>query len=57
VYDHCPFCVRVRLAFGIKNVKFRLGEEGRKFELGERKLGERKGDGRGRRRVEGDKKG
>ncbi|GMH72941.1 hypothetical protein TrRE_jg9275 [Triparma retinervis] len=24
VYDHCPFCVRVRLAFGIKNVKFRL---------------------------------
>merc|ERR1719199_2220647 len=24
VYDHCPFCVRVRLAMGIKNVKFRL---------------------------------
>merc|ERR1719199_2248943 len=24
VYDHCPFCVRVRLAFGVKNVKFRL---------------------------------
>lgn len=22
VYDHCPFCVRVRLALGIKNVKF-----------------------------------
>ena len=21
VYDHCPFCVRVRLAFGIKNIK------------------------------------
>lgn len=21
VYDHCPFCVRVRLAFGLKNVK------------------------------------
>ena len=21
VYDHCPFCVRVRLALGIKNVK------------------------------------
>ncbi len=20
-YDHCPFCVRVRLALGIKNVK------------------------------------
>jgi hypothetical protein len=27
VYDHCPFCVRVRLARGIKNVKFRLGEQ------------------------------
>lgn len=24
VYDHCPFCVRVRLAFGIKNVKHNL---------------------------------
>lgn len=24
VYDHCPFCVRVRLALGIKNVKFNL---------------------------------
>jgi len=22
VYDHCPFCVRVRLALGIKNVKY-----------------------------------
>ena len=21
VYDHCPFCVRVRLALGVKNVK------------------------------------
>ena len=21
VYDHCPFCVRVRLAMGVKNVK------------------------------------
>lgn len=21
VYDHCPFCVRVRLAMGMKNVK------------------------------------
>lgn len=21
VYDHCPFCVRVRLAFGFKNIK------------------------------------
>jgi hypothetical protein len=21
VYDHCPFCVRVRVALGIKNVK------------------------------------
>jgi hypothetical protein len=21
VYDHCPFCVRVRLALGIKNIK------------------------------------
>jgi len=21
VYDHCPFCVRVRLALGMKNVK------------------------------------
>ena len=21
VYDHCPFCVRVRLALGLKNVK------------------------------------
>lgn len=24
VYDHCPFCVRVRAAFGLKNVKFNL---------------------------------
>ena len=24
VYDHCPFCVRVRLALGVKNVKHRL---------------------------------
>lgn len=24
VYDHCPFCVRVRLAFGIKNIKHQL---------------------------------
>eukprot|EP00527_Entomoneis_sp_CCMP2396_P003237 CAMPEP_0198143232 /NCGR_PEP_ID=MMETSP1443-20131203/6124_1 /TAXON_ID=186043 /ORGANISM="Entomoneis sp., Strain CCMP2396" /LENGTH=298 /DNA_ID=CAMNT_0043806435 /DNA_START=135 /DNA_END=1031 /DNA_ORIENTATION=- len=24
VYDHCPFCVRVRLAFGLKNVKHNL---------------------------------
>ena len=24
VYDHCPFCVRVRLALGIKNVKHTL---------------------------------
>mmetsp|Transcript_27428 Transcript_27428/g.56905 ORF Transcript_27428/g.56905 Transcript_27428/m.56905 type:complete len:315 (+) Transcript_27428:126-1070(+) len=24
VYDHCPFCVRVRLALGIKNVKHLL---------------------------------
>jgi glutaredoxin 2 len=24
VYDHCPFCVRVRLALGIKNVKHNL---------------------------------
>lgn len=24
VYDHCPFCVRVRLAFGMKNVKHSL---------------------------------
>jgi len=23
-YDHCPFCVRVRFAFGIKGVKHRL---------------------------------
>lgn len=23
-YDHCPFCVRVRLALGLKNVKHRL---------------------------------
>lgn len=22
VYDHCPFCVRVRLALGLKNIKF-----------------------------------
>mmetsp|Transcript_6492 Transcript_6492/g.9519 ORF Transcript_6492/g.9519 Transcript_6492/m.9519 type:complete len:144 (+) Transcript_6492:136-567(+) len=21
VYDHCPFCVRVRLALGVKNIK------------------------------------
>ena len=21
VYDHCPFCVRVRLALGLKNIK------------------------------------
>jgi hypothetical protein len=24
VYDHCPFCVRVRLAFGLKNVKHEI---------------------------------
>jgi hypothetical protein len=24
VYDHCPFCVRVRLALGIKNIKHRV---------------------------------
>jgi hypothetical protein len=24
VYDHCPFCVRVRIALGIKNVKHNL---------------------------------
>jgi glutaredoxin 2 len=24
VYDHCPFCVRVRVALGLKNVKFDL---------------------------------
>ena len=24
VYDHCPFCVRVRLALGNKNVKHNL---------------------------------
>ena len=24
IYDHCPFCVRVRLALGIKNVKHEL---------------------------------
>ena len=24
VYDHCPFCVRVRLALGLKNVKHQL---------------------------------
>ena len=24
VYDHCPFCVRVRLALGLKNVKHEL---------------------------------
>lgn len=24
VYDHCPFCVRVRVALGLKNVKFHL---------------------------------
>jgi hypothetical protein len=24
VYDHCPFCVRVRAALGIKNVKHNL---------------------------------
>ncbi|XRA97330.1 glutaredoxin 2 [Pycnococcus provasolii] len=24
VYDHCPFCVRVRIALGIKNVKHEL---------------------------------
>lgn len=24
VYDHCPFCVRVRLALGLKNVKHNL---------------------------------
>lgn len=22
VYDHCPFCVRVRLALGVKNIKY-----------------------------------
>ena len=24
VYDHCPFCVRVRLAFGVKNIKHNI---------------------------------
>lgn len=24
VYDHCPFCVRVRLAFGLKNIKHNI---------------------------------
>merc|ERR1712232_348150 len=24
VYDHCPFCVRVRVALGVKNVKHNL---------------------------------
>lgn len=24
VYDHCPFCVRVRFAFGLKNIKHNL---------------------------------
>jgi hypothetical protein len=24
VYDHCPFCVRVRLAFGLKNIKHEI---------------------------------
>lgn len=24
LYDHCPFCVRVRLALGIKNIKHKL---------------------------------
>jgi glutaredoxin 2 len=24
VYDHCPFCVRVRLALGIKNIKHNI---------------------------------
>jgi len=25
VYDHCPFCVRVRLALGLKNIKHLIG--------------------------------
>jgi len=24
IYDHCPFCVRVRVALGIKNIKHNL---------------------------------
>lgn len=24
VYDHCPFCVRVRLALGLKNIKYEV---------------------------------
>ena len=24
VYDHCPFCVRVRVALGLKNIKHNL---------------------------------
>lgn len=24
VYDHCPFCVRVRFALGVKNIKHNL---------------------------------
>lgn len=24
VYDHCPFCVRVRLALGLKNIKYNV---------------------------------
>jgi len=24
VYDHCPFCVRARMIFGLKNISFEL---------------------------------
>ena len=24
VYDHCPFCVRVRIALGLKNIKHNI---------------------------------
>jgi hypothetical protein len=27
VYDHCPFCVRVRLALGLKNIKHEVGKK------------------------------
>lgn len=25
VYEHCPFCIRARMIFGLKKVPFELG--------------------------------
>ncbi|VTP68106.1 Glutaredoxin-2 [Leclercia adecarboxylata] len=27
VYEHCPFCIRARMIFGLKKVPFELGRD------------------------------